>query len=100
MERIGKELGPKLIKETFAFLGLSYDLESLIKNYFRPLSLFSGWYNFNISGSGRDRRLLFEHRHGPKWSAFLSQYVGGIIKAINGLEPRITVEDGLVVVYI
>jgi hypothetical protein len=98
MEKLGKELGPELIKRTFAFLGLSFDLENLIKSYFGPLSSYSRWYRFNISGSGRNRRLLFEHSHGPKWSAFLGQYIGGIIKSATGIEPRTLVEDSLVVI--
>jgi hypothetical protein len=99
MEELGRNLGPKLIKETFAFLGLNYDLENLIKSYFEPLSLYSGWYRFNVSGSDRDRRLLFEHQHGFKWSIFLKQYISGIIKATMGTEPRVMVEEGLIIVY-
>jgi hypothetical protein len=99
MERLGKELGPKLVKQAFAFLGLSYDLDNLIKRYFAPLSSFSGWYSFNVSGSGRDRKLLFAHRYGIKWSTFLAQYIGGIIKVAISREPRTDIEDNLVTVY-
>jgi hypothetical protein len=98
MEAIGKELGPKLIRQAFKILGFSYDLESLIKTYFEPLSTYSGWYSFSVSRTGQERRLLFEHNHGQKWSAFLGQYVGGIITAAIGREPQVAIEDGLVTV--
>lgn len=98
MEEIGRELGPRLIKGTFAFLDLDYDLDSLIENYFEPLGAFSRWYSFNIAGTYPNRRLLFEHAHGPKWSAFLKNYITSIIKSSTGTEPRVLVSDGLITV--
>jgi hypothetical protein len=71
IEAIGKELGPRNVKRTFAVLGFNYDLDHLIQSYFQPVSSYSGWYTFNIVGKGSDRKLVFEHSHGPKWSAFL-----------------------------
>jgi hypothetical protein len=99
VERIGRELGPRVVKQTFAFLGLDFNLEGLIEHYFQPVSTFSRWYSFNVTGSGANRRLMFEHQYGRKWSAFLKQYIGGIIKSATGTEPKITVDDGLVTVF-
>jgi len=99
MERIGRELGPKIVKQTFKFLNLDYDVDNLIKHYFQPVSMHSRWYVFNVAGSGSNRRLMFEHPYGPKWSVFLKGYLGGIIKSITGSDPRITVEDGLVTAF-
>jgi hypothetical protein len=99
MEGIGIELGPRLIRNTFLFLNIKYDLDNLIEHYFEPLGSFSGWYNFSSTEGGPNRKLIFEHTHGPKWSAFLKRYIAGIIKAATGVEPRITLEDGLLVAY-
>lgn len=99
LERIGRELGPRVVKQTFAFLGLDFDLAGLIEHYFQPVSTFSRWYSFNVTGSGANRRLMFEHQYGRKWSAVLKQYIGGIIKSATGTEPKITVDDGLVTVF-
>jgi hypothetical protein len=99
MERLGRELGPRLVKKTFAFLSLEFDIDGLIQNYFLPVSMYSRWYSFNIAGSGANRRLMFEHPYGPKWSAFLKQYIAGIIKSATGSEPRITVDEGLVTIF-
>ena|ERR1700733_3466338 len=99
LEHLGKELGPKLIKQTFAFLDLEYDIDGLIRHYFEPMSSFSGWYSFTVAGNGLNRRLMFQHSHGPKWSAFLKAYISSIIKAATGVEPRVTADESLVTVY-
>jgi len=99
MERIGKELGPKVVKQAFSFLGLSFDLEGLIEHYFQPVSSYSRWYSFNVVGSGTNRKLMFEHQYGWKWSTFLKQYIGGIIKSATGTEPKIVIDEGLVTAF-
>ncbi len=100
MERIGKELGPVAVRQTFAFQGLNFDLEGLIEHYFQPVSSFTKCYTFNVVGTGASRRLMFQHQYGRKWSAFLKQYIGGMIKSATHTEPRIAIEDGLVIVYL
>lgn len=99
MERIGKKLGPKLVKQAFAFLNLDYDMDGLIRHYFRPVSSFARWYSFDMAGSGSNRRLMFEHNHGSKWSVFLKHYIAGIVKSATGSEPRVAIDDSLVTVY-
>jgi hypothetical protein len=99
LELVAKELGPELIKQTFAFLDLEYDLDGLIRHYFNPMSEFSGWYKFAVAGTDRTRKLMFQHPHGSKWSAFLKIYVSGIISAATGVNPRSTADHRLVTVY-
>jgi len=99
MERLGKELGSDLIQETFQFLGLEYDIRGLIKHYFEPMSMFSGWYKFTIVGTGPNRRLMFQHAFGPKWSAFLKAYVSSIIKAATGLDVRALADNHILTIY-
>jgi hypothetical protein len=99
LELLGRELGLRLVKKTFAFLNLDFDLDGLIKYFFRPLSTYSRWYSFNVAGSGTNRKLLFEHPYGSKWSAFMKHYLAGIIKSSTGMEPRITVDEELVTVF-
>lgn len=99
MGKLGAELGPRLVKNTFTFLDLEFDVDGLIENYFRPVSKYSRWYSFNVWGSGVTRKLMFEHSYGLQWSAFLKHYIAGIIKSATGSEPRITLDDGLITVY-
>ncbi len=98
MERLGKELGPKAIKRAFEFLGLEFSLNGIIEHYFRPLATYSRWYSFNVTWGEMEQRLLFEHHYGAKWSAFLGHYIAEIVKSATGSEPRITVDDELVVI--
>jgi hypothetical protein len=39
IERVGMELGPRIIKQAFRFLDLNYDINGLIQHYFQPASL-------------------------------------------------------------
>jgi hypothetical protein len=87
-----------VVKQTFAFLNLDYDLDALVERYFQQLSTHSRWHSFNMKSKGADRKLMFQHQYGPKWSAFLKEYIGGIIKSAIGMEPRIVVSDELITV--
>lgn len=99
MEFLGRELGSKLAKQAFAFLNLDFGIEGLIEGYFRPLSLYSNWYNLNVVGVGANRKLLFKHQLGPKWSVFLKAYLAATLESATGKKPTITVTDGLVSVF-
>jgi len=78
------------------FLDIDFNLDELIEHYFEPVSSYSGWYTFNTAMHGANRILMFRHSYGPKWSAFLKQYIASIIKSATGIEPEVTIEDGLV----
>ncbi len=95
MENIGEKLGPMVVRQSFAFLDIDFNLDNLIKYYFEPLSVHSGWYMFNNSFEGASRKLMFRHSHGPNWSAFLKRYIANIILSATGSEPEIAIEDGM-----
>jgi hypothetical protein len=61
LERLGRDIGPRLAKSTFTFLNMDFDLDSLILRYFEPVSMYSRWYSFNVAGNGANRKLMFEH---------------------------------------
>jgi hypothetical protein len=95
MEGIAKKLGPKVVRQIFAFQGVDFNLDNLIRYYFEPLSANSRWYLFNIHFEGSSRKLIFRHSHGPKWTAYLKPYYAAIIRSATGVEPGVTVEDGV-----
>jgi hypothetical protein len=99
MEIIGRELGPRVIKHTFAVMNLPFDLDGLIQNYFQPMSTYSRWYKFSVAGGISSRKLMFEHSYGQKWSAFLKQYLTGILKPVVGSEPKVVIDDGLISIF-
>jgi len=93
MESIAKRLGARVVRQTFAFQGIEFDLENLIGFYFEPLSTYSGWYSFNTYFVGTSRKLIFKHSHGQKWTAFLKLYITAILRSATGTEPEVIIED-------
>lgn len=95
IEEIAKKLGEKVVRQSFASRGIDFNLDNLIKFYFEPLSEHSGWYEFNFHPAGTGRKLIFTHSHGQKWTAFLRRYLTAIIRSATGVEPDVTVDDGV-----
>ena len=95
MQGIAEKLGPKVVRQIFAFQGIGFNLDNLIKYYLEPLSANSGWYLFNTYFEGTSRKLIFRHSHGPKWTGFLKRYIGSILRSATGTEPEINVEDAV-----
>jgi hypothetical protein len=93
MENVARKLGAKVVRKSFAFRGIAFNLDNLVKFYFEPLSAHSGWYSFNTYIDGRERLLVFEHTHGPKWTAYLKQYYIAILRSATGTEPEVVIED-------
>jgi hypothetical protein len=93
MEGIAKKVGPKVVRQIFAFQGIDFNLDNLIKYYFEPVSANSGWYLFNTFFEGTSRKLILRHWHGPKWTAFLKRYIGSILCSATGTESEIVVDD-------
>jgi hypothetical protein len=95
MESITKKLGARVVRQSFASQGIEFRLDNLIEFYFAPLSEYSGWYQFNTNLAGTSRKLIFTHSHGPKWTAYLKPYYAAIMRSATGVEPEVTIEDGV-----
>ena len=93
MEDIAKSLGPKVVRQSFAFQGLEFNLDNLVEDYFEPLAEHSGWYQYNSRFESGRRKLIFTHSHGPKWTAFLKRYHTALLRAATGSEPEVMMED-------
>ena len=96
LEVIGMNLGPRLVKQTLEFFGIEPTVENLISRYFEPMGTYSGRYQSNVVGSGPELKLILEHDYGSKWSAFLAEYVKGVVKSVLGTEPRIELANDLI----
>ena len=96
IETIAKGLGAKIVRRSFASQGIEFNLDNMIEFYFEPLSEYSGWYQFNWRLAGTSRKLIFTHSHGPKWTAFLRRYYAAVIRSATGIEPEVTVEEGVI----
>lgn len=96
LESLGRELGPRLVKQTFEFFGIEPTVEILVSRYFEPMGAYSGRYQSNVVGNAPDLKLILEHDYGVKWSAFLAEYTRGVIKSLLGTEPRIELNSDLI----
>jgi hypothetical protein len=97
-ERIGKEIGQKMIERAFTVLNIKNDLDNLIARYIIPMGIYSGWYNFSEVNIGPNRKLMLEHNYGQNWSLFLKQYLSGTIRSVTGIEPKIEINKGLLTI--
>lgn len=100
LEAIARKLGEGIVRKSFSFQGIDFNLDNLIEFYFEPLSAHSGWYLFNtrnIQSLSGSRRLIFAHSHGPKWTAFLRRYLATIIRSASGREPEVSIEDDVLI---
>jgi len=89
LEEIGREFGPRLVKESLFFYGISPTLHDLVTKYFEPAGKYSGRYDFNLVGTSSQPRMVLVHRYGEKWSILLKEYMAGAIESILGGRPRI-----------
>src|SRR5437879_8479283 len=63
LEKIASE-GPRIVKKLFAILGLRYDLDQVISNYFETTGKYCRWYTFKQEVRYNHYRLVFETQLG------------------------------------
>jgi hypothetical protein len=99
IEQLGKELGPRVAKHTFSYLGRETTLDNLIEAYIEPMGLHSKWFVFSAAMENSKKRLVFKHSYGEKWSRFLSQYLVAMVKTTTKFDPKFESDDEMVVIY-
>ncbi len=82
MEEIARE-GPYVIKKLFTILGLRYELNEIIDNYFVMLGKYCGWYKFSSTINNARYRLVFETQLGSSWTKFLVAYIKNILESLK-----------------
>jgi hypothetical protein len=100
LETIASSIGDSVVRQAFDSLNLTYDLDSLVKNYFEPSSKYSGCYGFYTESAAYGRRMTLNHGYGEKWSAFLGAYVGKIVGSATGVRPIVRFDSDSVKVSI
>jgi hypothetical protein len=96
ISEIGKG-GPRIVKKLFNILGMKYDLEHVIENYFTILGKYCGWFEFSYKEQFRKYRLVFCIGKDPKWSMFVQAYVKNILDSLKIVPINDTIHDGIVV---
>jgi hypothetical protein len=96
IREIGKG-GPRIVKKLFSIMGIKYDIEHVIENYFTILGKHCGWFEFSYKEQFRNYRLVFCAGKDPKWSAFVQAYVKNILDSLKIVSINDTIHDGIVV---
>ena len=96
IEEIAKN-GPALVKKLFRILGVEYELDNVINNYFGMVGKYCELYSFSHQIKHNRYRLVFNTVLGPKWTIFLSIYAEAILKSLRILVDEVSVNDGVIV---
>lgn len=93
---IGKG-GPRITKKLFSILGIKYNLEHVIENYFTILGKYCGWFEFSYKEQFGSYRLVFCTGKDPKWSEFVQTYVKNILDSLKIAPINDSTHDGIVI---
>jgi hypothetical protein len=96
LNEIGKS-GPRIVKKLFSLIGIQYDLEHVIENYFVILGKYCGWFEFSHKEQFGDHRLVFYVGKDTKWSAFVHAYVKNILNSLKITSMNDSIQDGIVI---
>src|SRR5579864_2054223 len=96
INEIGKS-GPRTVKKLFSLIGIKYDIEHVIENYFIILGKYCGWFEFSCKEQFGGYRLVFYAGKDPKWSAFVHAYVKNILHSLNIISMNDSNHDGIVI---
>jgi len=89
--------GPATVKKLFKILGLDYDLDQVIYNYFDIVGKYCEWYQSSHQVKHGKYRLVFNTTLGPKWTKFLATYIKSILESLKIRIDETSVNDDLIV---
>ncbi len=96
INEIGKG-GPRIVQKLFSLIGIPYDLEHVIENYFVILGKYCGWFEFSHKKQFGDYRFVFCTGKDQKWSTFVHAYVKNILNSLKITSMNDSVQDGIVI---
>lgn len=96
VEEISKE-GPKVVKKIFDIMGLQYDIDHVIHDYFAILAKHCKWFEFTHKVTGDRYRLVFCIDMNLKWATFLQHYLRTIIESLNIIITKESNHAGIIV---
>lgn len=95
--RVGSSLGPSVVKENLARLGMSVDRKSVEFVLIEALGQWTRWYDADVSETSEGRVYYLHHVLGEKWSVFLKNFFGQVTdKLLNLQVPIETTENSII----
>ena len=71
------------VKDMFTVLGIEYNLQNVLDEYFTILGRHCGWFTFRCEKDENHFRIVFETELGPEWIKFLQLYVRAILQSLK-----------------
>lgn len=96
MDDIAKE-GPSIVKKLFDIMGLQYNIDHVIYNYFAILDKYCSWFEFSHKVMGNNYRLVFCTGNNSKWSIFVQKYVRIILESLKIIISNESHHGGIIV---
>jgi len=93
---IAKE-GPKVVKKLFDILGLPYEIDHVIYNYFVLLSKYCKWFEFSYKITSDKYRLVFCTGTNVRWSIFVQNYIHAIMESLKIIITNESHHAGIIV---
>lgn len=92
------EKGPGVVKKLFNIIGMQYDVDHVIHNYFAVVGKYCKWFEFSYKVA-RDRyRLVFSADSSTqKWSLFLKYYIKTILESLKVSITSESMQEGIIV---
>jgi len=94
-DEIARTLAIAVLKPAITFSGMPISMNDLVKNYFLPMGMYSGWFQARIVKTPSEYKLILQHEYGPKWTAFLKEYYSVAIKSLALREVSVVAADGI-----
>ena len=89
--------GPGIVKKLFNILGMQYDIDHVIHNYFMVIGKYCKWFEFTCKVCGNRYRLVFSADPSEKWTIFLQYYIKSILESLKIIITNESQHDGIIV---
>ena len=89
--------GPRIVKKIFDIMGVPYDIDHTIANYFIVLDKYCNWFEFSHKVTGSKYRLIFCTGSNDNWSGFIQNYIRSILESLKIIVSSESNSDGIII---
>ena len=91
-----RDIGRDFLKSALVFASLEPNMNDLVRRYFLPMGIYSGWYRSEVLKTPVGNKLILQHDLGPKWTVFLKEYYSEVIRSFTHDQVHTVAHDGIV----
>jgi len=89
LSEFGSSLGPSLIRENLARLGMNMNRQSVEYVLIEALGQWTKWYDADVNETSEGRAYYLHHVLGKKWSVFLKNFFQQAMAKLLNLEVQV-----------